>query len=123
LRASLDTDGMLGTNTTTLAGRALTPGELLQHLATLPFLAAARLVIVEGLIAAAGSRRGVADQWQPLLDFLPSMPESNHLLVLEPAPDREDRIALERSPLGRALRAIPGSDVLEFRALRLIGRD
>ena len=25
-------------------------------------------------------------------------PESNHLLVLEPAPDREDRIALERSP-------------------------
>ena len=32
LRASLDTDGMLGTNTTTLAPRGLAPAEVIQHL-------------------------------------------------------------------------------------------
>jgi DNA polymerase-3 subunit delta len=58
-----------------------------------------------------------------LLDFLPVMPETNHLVLLEPALDRDDRVTLERSPLARALRALPGADVREFRALRLFGRD
>jgi DNA polymerase-3 subunit delta len=51
------------------------------------------------------------------------MPESNHLVLLEPAPDRDDRQSLERSPLLRALRSLPGTDLREFRALRLFGRD
>lgn len=123
LRQSLDSDGMLATNTTVLAARGLTPGELIQHLSTIPFLAPARLVTVEGLLTSLGSRRGLVEQWQPLLDFLPVMPETNHLVLLEPAPEREDRMTLERSPLLRALRAVPGADVHEFRALRLFGRD
>lgn len=123
LRAQLDTDGMLATNTTVLPPRGLTPGELIQHLSTIPFLAAARVVTVQGLIVTLGSRRGVMDQWQPLVDFLGVMPDTNHLVLLEPAPDRDDRQALERSPLFRALRAMPGADVREFRALRLFGRD
>jgi soluble lytic murein transglycosylase-like protein len=44
-------------------------------------------------------------------------------VLLEPAPERDDRTALERSPLLRALRALPGADVQEFRALRMFGRD
>ena len=123
LRTELDTDGMLSTNTSVLPPRGLTPGELIQHLSTIPFLAAARVVVVEGLIASLGIRRGVMDQWQPLVDFLGAMPDTNHLVLLEPAPDRDDRQALERSPLFRALRAVPGADVREFRALRLFGRD
>lgn len=123
LRTRLDTDGMLATNTTVLPARGLTPGELLQHLGTIPFLAAARVVTVEGLFVALGSRRGVMDTWQPLLDFLAVMPETNHLVLLEPAADRDDRQTVERSPLFRALRAIPGADIREFRALRLFGRD
>jgi DNA polymerase-3 subunit delta len=123
LRTSLDSDGMLATNTTTLLARGLTPNELIQHLSTMPFLASARLVAVDGLLASLGSRRGVTEQWQPLLDFLPVMPDMNHLVLLEPAPEREDRMTLERSPLLRALRALPGADVREFRALRLFGRD
>ena len=123
LRASLDADGMLATNTTALAARGVTPGELIQHLSTMPFLASARLVAVEGLLTSLGTRRGVAEQWQPLVDFLPVMPETSHLVLLEPAPEREDRMALERSPLLRALRGVPGVEVREFRSLRLFGRD
>src|SRR5262245_5764496 len=122
LRASLDSDGMLATNTTVLPARNLSPGELLQHVSTMPFLSTARLVAVEGLIVSLGSRRGVMEQWQPLLDFIPVMPGSNHLVLLEPALERDDRVTLDRSPLGRALRALPGADVREFRALRLFGR-
>lgn len=123
LRAELDTDGMLSMNTTVLPARGLNPGELIQHLGTIPFLAAARVVVVEGLLVAIGSRRGAMDQWQQLVDFLGAMPETNHLVLLEPVPDRDDRQALDRSALFRALRAIPGADVREFRALRLFGRD
>jgi len=123
LRTQLDTDGMLATNTTVLPARNLAPAELMQHLATIPFLAEARVVTVEGFLVATGGRRGVMDQWQPLVDFLPTLPDSNHLVLLEPAPDRDDRQTLERSPLFRALRALDGADVREFRALRLFGRD
>lgn len=123
LRQSLDGDQMLGANTTTLPARGLTPGELIQHLSTIPFLAAARLVVVEGLLASLGTRRGVVEAWQPLLDFLPSMPETNHLVLLEPAAERTDRMSLERSPVLRALRGVPGAEVREFRALRLFGRE
>ena len=121
LRAQLDTDGMLGTNTTTLAPRGLAPNEVIQHLSTMPFLASARLVVIEGLIAALGSRRGTLEAWQPLTEFVPLMPETNHLLLIEPAPERDDRTTLERSPLFRALRALPGAELREFRELRTRG--
>lgn len=123
LRRELDSDGMLATNTTVLPARGLGADTLIQHLSTVPFLASARLVTVEGLLTTLGSRRGVLDQWQPLVDFLPVMPETSHLVLVEPAPDREDRLGLERSPLLRALRAVPGADIAEFRALRLFGRE
>jgi DNA polymerase-3 subunit delta len=123
LRAELDTDGLLGANTTQLAARNLTPAEVVQHVTTLPFLAGARLVVVEGLVTALGTRRAALEQWQPLLDVLPLLPPTNHLALLEPAREREERMTLERSPLLRALRALPGADVREFRELRTFGRE
>jgi DNA polymerase-3 subunit delta len=51
-------DDMLDANTVVLDGAALSPEELLQHAMTVPFLAANRLVIVEGLIAALAKERG-----------------------------------------------------------------
>ncbi len=123
LRAGLDTDGMLGTNTVVLPARGLTPGDLIQNLSAMPFLALARLVTVEGLLVTLGSRRGLLDQWQALVDFLAVMPECNHLALLEPASDRDDRMALERSPLRRSLIVLAGADIREFRALRLFGRE
>lgn len=51
-------DDMLRTNTTVLEGRGLSPDELLAHVTAAPFLAAHRLVIVEGLLRALGEVRG-----------------------------------------------------------------
>src|SRR6476620_11407030 len=52
-------DALLDTNTTTLDGAAVTPGELLAHVSAVPFLGSARLVIVEGLLRHLGeTRRG-----------------------------------------------------------------
>ncbi|MDP2328474.1 MAG: DNA polymerase III subunit delta [Dehalococcoidia bacterium] len=118
LRASLDSDGSLSSNTSTLAGRGLTPQELLQHASAIPFLAPARLVIVEGLLGAVGNRRGAAEAWQPFLDFVPLMPETNHVVLLEP-PKRDDRDdATGRSPLLAALKALPNVKVEQFYLLK-----
>ncbi|MEZ4504054.1 MAG: hypothetical protein R3C39_15635 [Dehalococcoidia bacterium] len=117
LRASLDTDGMLDTNTSALAPRGLSPGVLVQHVSTIPFLASARLVIVEGLASTLGGGRNVVVEWQPFLDLLPELPPTNHVLLLEPIGGREAGQSLGRSALHRALREVPGADVREFREL------
>ena len=118
LRDSLDTDGSLASNTMTIPGRSLTPNELIQHGSALPFLAPARLVIVEDLLTTLGSRRGLVDQWQPFLDFLPTMPESNHIVLIE-RPKRDDRATpVARSSLLTALRQRPNVTVTEFGELK-----
>jgi DNA polymerase-3 subunit delta len=123
LRAELDSDGMLATNTSVLAGRGLTPGVLTQHAAAMPFLGTARLVIVEGLLTALGSGRGVAEAWAPFIELLPQLPPSNHLALIEPAPRRDDRSGgVGRSPLLRAFKAVPDVDVREFAELRTWAR-
>lgn len=125
LRAALDTDGSLATNTTTVAGRGLTPNELIQHASALPFLAPVRLVIVENLLTSLGNRRGLVDQWQPFLDFLPSMPDVNHLVLVE-SPPKDDRDQREggpgRSPLLAALKQRPNVTVTEFGLLKTWAR-
>lgn len=122
LRARLDTDGMLSLNTTEVSARGATPGQLIELASTVPFLAQARLVVVEGLLASLGAARGVATEWQPLVDALPGMPETSHLVLLEPARQREQRQTLGRSPLLRSLRALDGVDFRQFAELRLGGR-
>ena len=122
LRARLDTDGMLDLNTTDVPARGATPGQLIELASTVPFLAQARFVVVEGLLASLGSARGVATEWQPLVDALPGMPDTSHLVLLEPARQREQRQTLGRSPLLRSLRALDGVDYRQFTELRLGGR-
>ena len=122
LRAQLDTDGMLDLNTTDVPVRGATPRQLIELTSTVPFLAQARLIVVEGLLVSLGGARGVATEWQPLVDALPGMPETSHLVLLEPARGREQRQTLGRSPLLRALRALDGVDFRQFPELRLSGR-
>ncbi|MCJ7831145.1 MAG: DNA polymerase III subunit delta, partial [Dehalococcoidia bacterium] len=50
LKAGLDSDGMLASNTSQLDGGRLQPAELLAPCSTIPFLGSHRLVIVEGLL-------------------------------------------------------------------------
>lgn len=60
---------MLATNTTVLEGGAITPGELMAHATAAPFLAAHRLVVVEGLLQAIGGvRRGGRAKKKPGAD-------------------------------------------------------
>ncbi|MCY4616795.1 MAG: DNA polymerase III subunit delta [Chloroflexi bacterium] len=122
LRARLDTDGMLDLNTTDVPARGATPGQLIELASTVPFLAQARFVVVEGLLASLGSARGVATEWQPLVDALPGMPDTSHLVLLEPARQREQRQTLGRSPLLRSLRSLDGVEYRQFTELRLGGR-
>src|SRR3989304_3384475 len=62
LRSSLDTDGMLTSNTTVLDGAKTSLAEVTAACDTVPFLSAHRLVIVEGLLSRLGGagrgRRG-----------------------------------------------------------------
>lgn len=112
LKSAIDTDGSLATNTTVLAARGLTPQTLIQHAAAIPFLAAARLVVVEGLLTSLGARRGVVEAWQQLVDFVPQLPDSNHLVLLEPPKKRDDRgRGVGGSPLLAALREAAGDRV------------
>ncbi len=92
LRSSLDADGMLASNTVVLDGRRTSLAEVTAACDTVPFLAAYRLVIVEGLLARlAGAGRGrrakgpSADiaAWLPLADYVDRMPPSSHLVLIE----------------------------------------
>ena len=122
LRRSLDGDGMLENNTSRLEGRGLKAGLLLTHIAAAPFLGAVRLVIVDGLLTAAGARSGVAEAWRPLIEFVPQLPETNHLVLREPPPKDRGRGGAGRSPLLRALRELPNVTVTEFAELRSYAR-
>jgi DNA polymerase-3 subunit delta len=121
LRAALDTDGLLATNTTELAGRGLKPAELIQHATALPFLAEARVVVVDGLLSSLGGGQAVLRTWEPLLELLPELPPTNHLVLLEPL-NKELTRNFGRSALLGALREIAGADVQDFPELRAYAR-
>jgi DNA polymerase-3 subunit delta len=123
LKAAIDTDGSLATNTSILAARGLTPQTLIQNAAAIPFLSPSRLVVVEGLLTTLGSRRGVVEAWQQLVDFVPLMPDSNHLVLLEPPKKRDDRgRGVGGSPLLAALRGFPNVTVTELSELKTWAR-
>jgi DNA polymerase-3 subunit delta len=97
LKAGLDTDGSLQTNTLTLDGRQTTAQEIMGACDTAPFLGEKRLVIVEELFQGAGragrakrSRRTAAEPdseppagpWQPLVDYVDRMPASSVLVLI-----------------------------------------
>ncbi len=124
LRDALDSDGMLATNSTVLDGRRVTPTEVLQHAGALPFLGAARLVLVEGLVTAAGRGRAAVDRWRPLIEALPTLPPSTTLVLREPPATRRGgrRDSLASWPLARELTALDSVAVEEFRPLSVYGR-
>jgi DNA polymerase-3 subunit delta len=121
LKAELDADDMLASNTSVLDGRHLQPGDLLAPCSTVPFLASHRLVVVEGLLTRfeaprsqgrsrheRGSREGVAP-WKSLPAALPALPETTTLVLI-------DGKLTGGNPLLRLL--APFATVREFRALR-----
>jgi DNA polymerase-3 subunit delta len=121
IKARLDSDGMLASNTDVLDGREVTPQQLMGICDTVPFLGDHRLVVVEGLLKRfdrAERRRGaraarrespVVDQWLGLAEHTERMPESTILVLVD------EELSAD-NPLLAALR--PKGQVREFRPLR-----
>ena len=121
LKAELDADGMLASNTSVLDGRQLQPGDLLAPCSTVPFLGSHRLVVVEGLLSRfeaprsqgrsrqeRGSREGMAP-WRSLPAALPDLPETTTLVLIEGKLSGGNPLLKLLAPLAA---------VREFRALR-----
>ncbi len=103
LKASLDTDGSLSTNTTTFDGTKTTPQEVIAACDTVPFLGGGRLVVIEGLLKAAGrGKKRAASRsrtpapvepgddaeanvgaWSALVDYVPRLPETTTLVLID----------------------------------------
>lgn len=123
IKASLDSDGMLASNTDVLDGREVTPEQLTAICDTVPFLASHRLVVVEGLLkrfeAPDRPRRGgprpargpapELERWLGLAEYVQRLPASTTLVLLD------DELSPD-NPLFQALRA--HAEVIEFRLLK-----
>ena len=123
IKASLDPDGMLASNTDVLDGREVALEQLTAICDTVPFLASQRLVVLEGLLGrfdppdrprrgASRSRRGPGpelERWLSLAEYVQRLPASTNLVFLD------DELSGE-NPLLQALR--PHAEVIEFRVLR-----
>jgi DNA polymerase-3 subunit delta len=120
LKASLDADGALTTNTVAFDAKAATPAEVIAACNTMPFLGEHRLVVLEGLFTAAPARRGRrkesapeddaggAGRWQPLVEALDAMPTTTVLAIID------DKV-LAGNPLLKAISAKAGAQVREFK--------
>jgi DNA polymerase-3 subunit delta len=125
LKAGLDEDGALPTNTAALDGRQTTPEEVMAACSTVPFLGVNRLVIVDGLLGSlsGGGRKGrkkaapaeASDlgRWGALVDYLPSMPGSTTLVFLDGGLRSEPPLleALTRRGEVRRFPALAGKDL------------
>jgi DNA polymerase-3 subunit delta len=124
IKASLDQDGMLATNTDVLDGREVTLEHLTAVCGTVPFLGSHRLVVVEGLLGrfepsdrprhggGARPRRGPSpdlERWLTLAEAVQTLPDSTTLVFLD------DELSAG-NPLFGALR--PHAEVGEFRELK-----
>jgi len=102
IKAELDSDDMLSSNTDVLDGREVMPEQVMAICDTVPFLSAHRLVVVEGLLrrfsppersrrgpsAARGARRARSEgleleRWLALADYVGRLPETTTLVLID----------------------------------------
>ena len=121
LRAEIEAGGMGDLNTSLFDGATFQENALRAALATAPFLAAARLVIVENLTDSAQGR-ALVDRIESLLD---SMPEWSRLVLVETGlPESGEHArnralkqlakAVQKHPRGEALKFDPPEDVARW---------
>ena len=119
IKGEVGSDELIDANTTMLDGAAVTPQQLLEVSAVVPFLAERRLVIVQGLLQRFGSqrerrrpgRRGrtrgqATDEWAGLPDLLAQVPETT-VVVFVDAPVRRDNPLLRQVASHAEVRAFP----------------
>ena len=118
LKAQAGPQDVLDANVTRGQASTFSPQQVQALCSTVPFLASKRMVIVEGLLSLFEgrhpSRRGrggqdAASEWLALADYVPAMPPSTDLVLLDGAVRRGNSLLVTLSPLG---------EVTEFPALR-----
>ncbi len=120
VKKGLGDQSLLATNTTTLDGQQLTPGQLIQICATLPFLAPKRLVIVRGLLErfeakvkqGRRQKKGKDSQqndYKAFVALVDELPDSTELVLI-------DYEVKNKNPLLREL--LPRAKVKSFPLLR-----
>ena len=117
LKENLDSDGSLVTNTTYFDAARSSPQEVIAACDTVPFLGEHRLVLVEGLLSQATRRgRGADDEeepppdagrWEPLVGYVPNMPPSSVLVLMDGDVTAKNALLKKLGPLG---------DVTQFKA-------
>jgi DNA polymerase-3 subunit delta len=125
LLASFDNDGALATNAVTLKAAETTPEEVIAASNTPPFLGEHRVVIVEGLLRAAegGTGRGrrkkeaapAAEAWAPLVMFVPTMPQTTVLILIDGAVSAANPLLAELKPHAtKVMEFAPQSDLARW---------
>jgi DNA polymerase-3 subunit delta len=118
---SLDNDGALATNTVTLPAGETTPAEVINACNTPPFLGEHRLVMVDGLWKLVeGGGRGrrkketspVAEGWAPLAEFVPQMPDTTVLVLVDGLLSATNPLLADLKPLAaKVVDFAPPSDL------------
>jgi DNA polymerase-3 subunit delta len=129
LRAELDKDGSLATNTLTFDARTAKPQEVISACDTVPFLGDSRLVVVEGVLRSASrfkkaAKRGGkempvrppasedgseqdgaededAGRWLVLQEYVPHMPATTTLVLLDEDITAGNPLLKALGPLGK----------------------
>ena len=120
LKAELDRDGSLATNSATFDARQTTPQEVMAVCDTVPFLGDRRLVVVEGLLqqgsrvkkgrkrAPSRAAKPEADDsaddggpWATLAGYVPRMPETTTLVLLDDEVPASNGLLMAIGPLGK----------------------
>jgi DNA polymerase-3 subunit delta len=127
LRAGLDKDGSLATNTVNFDARAASPQEVMAACDTVPFLGDGRLVVVEGMLGTAGrvkrggksrakakpvdgSEETGAGPWGALAGYVPRMPVTTTLVLLDEDVPGANALLTALGPLGRVEHCTPPAE-------------
>ena len=102
---------VLDANVTRTQASSYSPQQLQAQCNTVPFLASRRLVIVDGLLALFEGRRAsrtsrgakdVSSSWLSMAEYIPTMPPSTDLVLIDGAIGRNNPLLSQLSSLGQA---------------------
>ena len=110
LRARMAEEDMGDLNTTSLDGRELALGDLINACNTLPFLTQRRMVIVYDMLQRF-QRAGGAKEAETLATYLPKMPDTTRLLFVESGSLHKN------NPLLKRVQDLPGGHIREYEKL------
>jgi len=137
LRETLDKDGSLATNTITLDAKSSSPQEVISACDTIPFLGDARLVVVEGVLKTASRLKKLGTKarakatpaaiepagddedidaepdpgrWLALADYVPRLPPSTTLVLLDGEVTAGNTLLKAIGPLGHVEQCSPPTD-------------